>query len=106
MTETDAVLLLLPMLLQVTPDIAVQYEALIAGIGQRQLYSLAEIGLAIQRQLADIGAGPVTTLRLVLDMLFPDAAGRQAAAAIEQCVLVSYMQSFLYFQCATSSQTS
>jgi hypothetical protein len=32
---------------------------------------------------------PQATLRLVLDMLLPNEAGKQAAAAIEECVLVS-----------------
>lgn len=67
---------------------AVQYEALVAGLGQRDQWHIGQFADQIHRQLADIGAGPVTTLRLVLDMLFPDTAGRQAATAIEQCVLV------------------
>jgi hypothetical protein len=80
--------LLLLLLLQVTPDMAVQYEALVAGLGQRDQWHIGQSADQIHRQLADIGAGPVTTLRLVLDMLFPDTAGKQAATAIEQCVLV------------------
>lgn len=77
---------------------AVQYEALVAGLGQREQYNIGSYADQIYRQLSELGAGPVTTLRLVLDMLFPDAAGRQAAAAIEQCVLVSSACGCTYFQ--------
>lgn len=74
--------------LQVTPDQAVQYEALLAGLGQRDNYCIFEGASLIWTALEAINAPPATTLRLVLDMLFPDKAGRQAAAAIEECVLV------------------
>jgi hypothetical protein len=75
---------------QVHPDQAVLYEALLAGLGQQKQYYLDE-GRAdqIYAKLNEIAAGPATTLRLVLDMLFPDQLGKQAASAIEQCVLVS-----------------
>lgn len=75
---------------QVHPDQAVLYEALLAGLGQQRQYHLDE-GRAdqIYAKLNEIAAGPATTLRLVLDMMFPDQLGKQAASAIEQCVLVS-----------------
>lgn len=74
---------------QVTPDQAVQFEALLAGLGQRDTWHIGPYADTIVKQLSELPAGPATTLRLVLDMLLPDTAGRQAAAAIEQCVLVS-----------------
>eukprot|EP00775_Hariotina_reticulata_P011322 gene11322-11472_t len=70
---------------KVTPDNAVQYEALIAGIGQRQVWGVAAD--EVSRALELVGGPPAVVLRLVLDMLLPDEAGRQAAAAIEQCVI-------------------
>lgn len=76
------------LLLQVTPDQAVQYEALLAGIGQRIVYNLNEVSDVIARSLETTGCPALPTLRLVLDMLLPDEAGKQAAAAIEQCVMV------------------
>jgi hypothetical protein len=67
----------------------VQYEALLAGIGQRDYLGVpAAMIIEIHRLLEATGA-PAVALRLVLDMLFPDTAGKQAATAIEQCVLVS-----------------
>lgn len=66
-----------------------QYEALLAGLGQRNYMGIDVAADQIARQLEATGAPPAATLRLVLDMLFPDEAGRQAAMAIEQCVLVS-----------------
>ena len=77
-----------PLALQVTPDQAVQFEALLAGLGQRDCWNIGGAADLIMKQLSELPAGPATTLRLVLDMLLPDTAGKQAAAAIEQCVLV------------------
>jgi hypothetical protein len=71
---------------QVTPDNAVQYEALIAGIGQRQVWGVAAD--EVSRALELVGGPPAAVLGLVLDMLLPDEAGRQAAAAMEQCIIV------------------
>lgn len=75
--------------MQVTPDHAVQYEALLAGLGQRNSWGIEAAADQIARLLEATGGPPAATLRLVLDMLLPNEAGRQAAAAIEQCVLVS-----------------
>lgn len=68
-----------------------QYEALLAGIGQRIVYNLNESSDVIARALDATGCPPMSTLRLVLDMLLPDEAGKQAASAIEQCVMVRRM---------------
>jgi hypothetical protein len=73
----------------VSPDNAVQYEALLAGLGMRGQWGadMARVDAALAA-LHAAGAPAAATLRLALDMLLPDETGRQASAAIEQCVLV------------------
>jgi hypothetical protein len=74
---------------QVSPDQAVQYEALVAGLGTRQVLNVNADGVRLA--LDATNGAPQATLRLVLDMLLPNEAGKQAAAAIEECVLVSWL---------------
>jgi hypothetical protein len=76
--------------MQVTPDQAVQYEALLAGIGMRDVLGVQPAD-NVRAALDAVGGPQQATLRLVLDMLLPDEAGKQAAAAIEECVLVSWV---------------
>lgn len=89
---------------QVTPDQAVQYEALLAGTGLRSVWGVAAD--SVQQAVDALGAPPHATLSLVLDMLLPDEAGRQAAAAVEQCVLVSWLACGLVMAVARNAPTA
>jgi hypothetical protein len=79
---------------QVSPDQAVQYEALLAGLGMRTVLGVGQQVDNVRLALEATGAPQQATLRLVLDMLLPDEAGKQAAAAVEECVLVRGMGVF------------